>query len=366
MKRGHAARLKKFWKEARARQSSFSTKDLAQLELIVNIGNCSGFGFEVLAKTKADGKLVLLKLFHKNTFEEKVVYGGLINQMKILREKPHPFLPRLLFGGHTKTHVWQALEHVNGGELFKLLGQKKRLSHAYAQFLISEMILTVEHIHSHGFIHRDLKPENFFFRSNGHLVLHELSLAKFIGFEGGAANTFCGTPEYMPPELIKGSSSFASDWWAVGCMLYEFLIGIPPFYDKSVMKMYRNIEKNEVDGKRLAVIAGRDKHCADFISALLVKDPEKRLGYNGADEVKKHALWAGTKWGELLANTTVPEYIPPVKSEAGTELFAEDMRNMEIPIIDLTPGDATKANWRVFNAFDDEKKTSGNDEENPS
>ena len=118
-----------------------------------------------------------------------------------------------------------------GGELFYLLHQKGRLPEQVAKFYFAEILLGLEYIHSKGIIYRDLKPENVLLDIDGHIKLADFGLSKVLSSYDALANSFCGSPEYMSPEMLMGTGhGFAVDYYSLGAILYEMLTGLPPFY----------------------------------------------------------------------------------------------------------------------------------------
>lgn len=135
---------------------------------------------------------------------------------------------------------------MKGGELFQHLRIVKRFREQQTKFIIACLIMGIGHLHNKQYIYRDLKPENILFDEHGYAYLTDFGLAKFLQ-KTEKANTFCGTPEYLPPEIIldKGCNNTA-DWWSLGILTYEMLFGIPPFYSSNIQKMYKNTLLKEV------------------------------------------------------------------------------------------------------------------------
>lgn len=125
------------------------------------------------------------------------------------------------------------MDFIEGGDFYQLLGKRKRLSVDEARFYIAGISLALNYLHNKRIVYRDLKPENILLGADGYAVLADFGLAKDLE-ENSVANSFCGTPEYLSPEMIEGTGhDYTLDWWTLGVFLYELLIGIPPFIDKN-------------------------------------------------------------------------------------------------------------------------------------
>ena len=173
----------------------------------------------------------------------------------ILQTMQHPFLMTLQFAFQSEDKLYMVLEYMKGGELFHWLRQAKRFTEDRAKLYGAEILLALAHLHSHDIVYRDLKPENILMDEDGHLRLTDFGLSKEsvsgAGAEGGT-KTFCGTPEYLAPEILENRGhGKAVDWWSLGVLIYEMMVGRPPFYDKNMQKMY-----SKVRGER----HGEEKH----------------------------------------------------------------------------------------------------------
>lgn len=151
----------------------------------------------------------------------------------------HPFLVQLKFTFQTPQKIYFVMEYQKGGPLFKQLRLKSRFTEQTALFFASQIILALEYLHSNSIIYRDLKPENILLDEKGYIKLTEFEMAKKMKQGLQHTSTFIGTPEYQSPQIIQNQKySYETDWWAFGTLLYELVIGIPPFYDQNIQKMY--------------------------------------------------------------------------------------------------------------------------------
>jgi len=226
-----------------------------------------------------------------------------------------------------------------GGELFFHLKNERRFSESRARMYTAEIALGLGHLHSRNIIYRDLKPENILLDSAGHIRLTDFGLSK--RYEDGAqAQTFCGTPEYLAPEVITGVGHGKEvDWWSLGILLFEMLVGLPPFYSENVNLMYEFIQKAE-----LRVPSFVHQNAKVIITGLLQRDPTRRLGHGPRDveEIKECAFFDPIDWDTLYNRQIQPEFVPKVKSSSDTSNF--DAEFTSEPVVDsVVPPSAISA-----------------------
>ncbi|CAG8459449.1 14899_t:CDS:2 [Acaulospora colombiana] len=198
------------------------------------------------------------------------------------------------FSFQSPEKLYLVLAFVNGGELFYHLQREGRFDEE-----------------------RDLKPENILLDYSGHIALCDFGLCKLNMTESETTNTFCGTPEYLAPELLLGQGYTKTvDWWTLGVLLYEMLTGLPPFYDDNTNEMYRKILQDEL---RFPEEVGNEARL--LLTGLLTRDPNQRLGNNGAQEIKDHPFFASIDWKKLIQKKVQPPFKPSVKSAIDTSNF---------------------------------------------
>jgi serine/threonine protein kinase len=184
-----------------------------------------------------------------------------------------------------------------------------------------------------GFVYRDLKPENVLFDDNGHVKLTDFGYAKNLQ---GADRTssFCGTADYLAPEILKSQAYGKSvDWWSLGCVIYEMLVSVSPFYNPHLKRMYRAIVNDEV--KFPGPVSPLAK---DLISKLLNKDPDQRLG-NGTDDAKEiqgHPFFSTINWQAVFERKVEPLWKPQIRSPMDVSNFSQEF-TAEDPIVSYTP-----------------------------
>ncbi|KAI9299943.1 kinase-like domain-containing protein, partial [Cunninghamella echinulata] len=176
-------------------------------------------------------------------------------------------------------------------------------------------------------IFSDLKPENILIDYNGHIALCDFGLCKLNMKENERTNTFCGTPEYLAPELLLGQGySKTVDWWTLGVLLYEMLTGLPPFYDENTNEMYRKILHEEL---RFPDDISQD--AKSLLTGLLTRDPETRLGNNGTSEIKNHSFFSSIDWHLLMQKKLQPPFKPTVENAYDTTNFDDEFTS-EAPL----------------------------------
>lgn len=157
----------------------------------------------------------------------------------ILLQVNNPFIVSMHYVFQRSYRIYFIMEYVPGGELFRYLREERRLNEIRVKFYSAQIAIALGHLHKSQILYRDLKPENILIDSQGYIKLADFGLAKMAR----ESNSFCGTPEYISPEMLLGlGHDHTVDWWALGILIYEMIIGIPPFYDKSSNKMFLNIE----------------------------------------------------------------------------------------------------------------------------
>jgi len=243
-------------------------------------------------------------------------------ERKILQSLQHPFLMHLRYAFQTEAKLYFVLDYYRGGELFFHLKKKRRFSEHQAMIFVAEVGMALGHLHSLDVIYRDLKPENILLDHSGHVCLTDFGLSKDLGPDNEDAHTFCGTPEYLAPEIVMNlGHGKAVDWWALGILLYELTVGIPPFYSQNVNEMYRKIQEAP-----LLFPPNLSNACKDLITKLLERDPKKRLGSSANDykDIQKHAFFKSIDWQKLYNKEIEAPYKPNVKGLDDTSNF-DDM-----------------------------------------
>jgi serine/threonine protein kinase len=206
-------------------------------------------------------------------------------ERRVLGAVDHPFLMKLHYAFQTGNKLYLVLDYCPGGELFFHLSRYKRFPEGVVRFYSAQLVLALKHLHDGGVIYRDIKPENILLDVEGHIKLGDFGLAK-DGITDAicGAQSVCGTPEYMAPEVInKAGHGTAVDWWGLGMLMYEMLTGLPPWYTKDRQKLFERLR-----GAPLVIPKGVSAPSASIIQGLLTRNPAKRLGALGGQQVLHH------------------------------------------------------------------------------
>ncbi|BES89743.1 Protein kinase C terminal domain [Nesidiocoris tenuis] len=285
---------------------------------------------------KDAGRLYAMKVLKKATIvQKKKTTEHTKTERQVLEAvRQSPFLVTLHYAFQTDAKLHLILDYVSGGELFTHLYQKEHFTEEQVRIYIGEIILALEHLHKLGIIYRDIKLENILLDAQGHIVLTDFGLSKeFLPHETEQrAYSFCGTIEYMAPEVVKGGSSghdIAVDWWSVGVLTYELLTGASPF----TVEGERN-NQQEISRRILRVNPpipeDLSPEVSDFISKLLIKNPRERLGggVEDAEELKRHAFFKGLNWTDLAGKAVPAPFVPKISGELDVSNFSEEFTKM--------------------------------------
>ncbi|MFT7809193.1 serine/threonine-protein kinase Sgk3 [Arapaima gigas] len=233
------------------------------------------FGKVLLAKRKLDGKYYAVKVLQKRVIVNRREQKHIMAERNVLlKNVKHPFLVGLHYSFQTTDKLYFVLDFVNGGELFFHLQRERTFPEPRAKFYVAEMASALGYLHSLNIVYRDLKPENILLDFQGHVVLTDFGLCKEGISLAETTTTFCGTPEYLAPEVLrKQPYDNTVDWWCLGSVLYEMLYGLPPFYSRDTHEMYDNILH-----KALLMRPGASSQAWSILQGLLEKDRTRRLG----------------------------------------------------------------------------------------
>ncbi len=289
------------------------------------------FGKVMLVQKKSDKKLYAMKILSKDMILRRKQVGRTQSENRILRKIDHPYLVGMKYAFQAETKLYLVLDYVNGGDLFGHLQTVKRFNVDQVRLYAAEMVLAFEHLHSLNIVYRDLKPENVLVCFDGHLKLTDFGLIKENMTSESTTSSFCGTPEYLAPEVIVGDKKNPSrygkdvDWWALGILMFEMLVGRPPFFHDDVQRMYNMIMHMPLDeaiGKIHASIE-LPSDVRAILHAFLAKEPKHRLGFGPEDAkpIKQHSFFTSINW-EALERREIPSpYRPKVKDEMDTSNF---------------------------------------------
>ncbi|XP_065161808.1 ribosomal protein S6 kinase alpha-5-like isoform X1 [Atheta coriaria] len=310
--------------------------DMSQFDLLKVLGT-GAYGKVFLVRKRGgsdNGRLYAMKVLKKATIvQKKKTTEHTKTERQVLEAvRDNPFLVTLHYAFQTDAKLHLILDYVAGGELFTHLYQREHFKEHEVRIYIGEIILALEHLHSLGIIYRDIKLENILVDDSGHIVLTDFGLSKELPRDCDAADqraySFCGTIEYMAPEVVKGGTQghdIAVDWWSVGVLTYELLTGASPFTVEGERNTQQEISRRILKTTP-PIPDSLGKHAADFISKLLVKDPRKRLGGGEGDakELKRHSFFKGLDWDALARKEIPAPFVPVIKTELDVSNFSEE------------------------------------------
>eukprot|EP00475_Leptophrys_vorax_P031048 TRINITY_DN4690_c0_g1_i2.p1 TRINITY_DN4690_c0_g1~~TRINITY_DN4690_c0_g1_i2.p1 ORF type:complete len:455 (-),score=114.79 TRINITY_DN4690_c0_g1_i2:1390-2694(-) len=329
---------------------------LEDFELLSVVGRGS-FGKVFQVKKKDTGKIYAMKALKKKALVARKQVAHTKTERRVLQAINHPFIVSLRFAFQTDTKLYMVTDFFNGGELFFHLKNSGRFDEERTVFYAAQIVCALEHLHEKNIIYRDLKPENILLDDQGFVKLTDFGLSKEVEGRDGLTTTFCGTPEYLAPEVLHGNGyGIPIDWWSLGALLFEMLTGLPPYYDENVNAMYEKILHTQPNYP--SYLSAKSK---SVISRLLEKDQTKRLGYkSGASEVKQDPFFSSIDWDKLVAKEVEPPFKPNVTSP-------NDLANIDDEFKSETPKDtpvqksklADKARFSNFTYDGQEMRTDG-------
>ncbi|KAM5158388.1 serine/threonine-protein kinase Sgk3 isoform 1-T2 [Mantella aurantiaca] len=321
----------------------------SDFEYLKLIGKGS-FGKVVLTRGKHDGRYYAVKVLQKKVILNKKEQKHIMAERNVLlKNVKHPFLVHLHYSFQTSDKLFFVLDFINGGELFFHLQRERYFAEQRARFYAAEIACALGYLHSIQIIYRDLKPENILLDSEGHIVLTDFGLCKEGISNSDKTLTFCGTPEYLAPEVIKKQPyDNTVDWWCLGSVLYEMLHGLPPFYNRDVATMYENILH-----KPLTTRPDISLTASSILEELLEKDPKQRLGSNNDfDEIKYHPFFTCIDWNDLGDKKIPPPYDPHVDGPDDISNFDTEFTNAMVPDSVCISSDYSIVNASVEEADD--------------
>mmetsp|Transcript_5702 Transcript_5702/g.7974 ORF Transcript_5702/g.7974 Transcript_5702/m.7974 type:complete len:872 (-) Transcript_5702:25-2640(-) len=318
------------------------------------------FGRIFIARKTQTGDIYCIKCMPKEEMKKRNNLDRIQKEQDIMAHVNNDFIVSLYYSFQSKNNLYLVMEFCGGGDLYSLLDKFGGLDEKVARFYIAELIVALEYLHKMQIIHRDIKPDNVLIASNGHIKLTDFGLSKVVlcnenesllqpkpsptimhsaldssnGYDPNAydievdlsnknqtqeqgerrsrkaAYSYVGTPAYIAPEIILGSGhSYEVDWWSVGVVLFELIVGVPPFDSTEPEEVFEQILKRDIPWDAVVMSA----EAADLIDQLTQIDPTQRLGYHGADEIKAHPFFKTMRWDQVM--NSVPPFIPRIPTD---------------------------------------------------
>ncbi|XP_075039139.1 protein kinase C delta type isoform X2 [Mixophyes fleayi] len=267
------------------------------------------FGKVLLAELKRKNEFFAIKALKKDVvLIDDDVECTMVEKRVLAMAWENPFLTHIYCSFQTKEHLFFVMEFLNGGDLMFHIQDKGRFDLYRATFYAAEILCGLQFLHSRGIIYRDLKLDNVMLDKDGHIKIADFGMCKENIFAENKASTFCGTPDYIAPEILLGHKyTFSVDWWSFGVLLYEMLIGQSPFHGDDEDELFESIRVDTPHFPRWIT-----KESKDILEKLFERDPTKRLGIIG--NIKLHAFFKTINWTALEKKEVDPPFKPKVKS----------------------------------------------------
>ncbi|XP_069834058.1 microtubule-associated serine/threonine-protein kinase 3 isoform X4 [Dendropsophus ebraccatus] len=303
--------------------------DFETIKLISN----GAYGAVYLVRHKETRQRFAMKKINKQNLILRNQIQQVFVERDILTFAENPFVVSMFCSFETRRHLCMVMEYVEGGDCATLLKNMGPLPVDMSRMYFAETVLALEYLHNYGIVHRDLKPDNLLITSLGHIKLTDFGLSK-IGLMNMTTNLYeghiekdtrefldkqvCGTPEYIAPEVIlRQGYGKPVDWWAMGIILYEFLVGCVPFFGDTPEELFGQVISDDI------VWPGGEEtlptDAQDLITRLLRQNPLERLGTGGAQEVKHHVFFHSLDWNGLLRQKA--EFVPQLEADDDTSYF---------------------------------------------
>ncbi|KAH6898435.1 kinase-like domain-containing protein [Thelonectria olida] len=303
----------------RSERKHFGPTDFDILKLIGK----GTFGQVYQVRKKDTQRIYAMKVLQKKVIVQKKEVAHTVGERNILvrtATSDSPFIVGLKFSFQTPSELYLVTDYMSGGELFWHLQKEGRFDEKRAKFYIAELILAIQHLHNNDIVYRDLKPENILLDANGHIALCDFGLSKANLTKNDTTNTFCGTTEYLAPEVLLDESGYTKmvDFWSLGVLVFEMCCGWSPFYAEDTQQMYKNIAFGKVRFPRDTL----SQEGRNFVKGLLNRNPKHRLGAtDDAEELKRHPFFGDIDWTLLSKKLISPPFKPKLKSETDVSYF---------------------------------------------
>ena len=272
-----------------------------------------GFAKVVMVRHKATRRVYAMKILRKRVVADRKQKEHTRTERSVLGFVKHPFIVGLNFAFQTRDSLYLVLDYCAGGELFFHLQKRRIFDEATTRFYTAQLVVALAYLHERDVVYRDLKPENVLLGADGYIKLADFGLSKEGVASTHGSHSFCGTPEYLAPEIIeKRGHGTAVDWWSLGMLVYEMLTGLPPWYTESRPKLYESLCSADLrfDSGPAARVS---PDAQDLIRRLLHRDPAKRLGSGrtGMKDIVEHPFFGDTDYFMALLHKEVPPPICP-------------------------------------------------------
>ncbi|KAK6495490.1 Serine/threonine kinase [Arthrobotrys musiformis] len=332
-----------------ARSESARKIGLDHFNFLAVLGK-GNFGKVMLAETKATKQLYAIKVLKKEFIIENDEVESIRSEKRVFliaNKERHPFLLNLHACFQTETRVYFVMEYISGGDLMLHI-QRGQFGTKRAQFYAAEVCLALKYFHENGVIYRDLKLDNILLTLDGHIKIGDYGLCKEEMWYGSTTSTFCGTPEFMAPEILLDKRyGRAVDWWAFGVLIYQMLLQQSPFRGEDEDEIYDAILSDE---PLYPIHMPRDS--VSILQKLLTREPELRLGSGPTDaqEIMSHAFFRNVNWDDIYNKRVPSPFLPQISSPTDTSNFDQEFTSVT-PVLTPVQSVLTQAMQEEFRGF---------------
>jgi hypothetical protein len=290
-----AAWVNKIREVISAVHSKVTVSDFENIKLLGR----GSYGKVFLVRFIRTGQLFAMKTLSKKKLVNFDLIGRTEAERNVLIRANHPFLVSARWSFQSESKAFLVMDYVAGGDLGARLAKEGRFDEERTRIYAAELILAISYLHEIGVIHRDLTPGNILLDDGGHVRIADFGFVK-EKMNGQTTETFCGTPQYIAPEIIGNKPyNHMCDWWSLGILIFEMLYSKPPWHDPNVNSIFKSILYGEIKFPPEA-----NQEAVSLVRGFCVKDPGKRLGVNGIHEIQVHPFFAGLDWAVVLEKHT--------------------------------------------------------------
>lgn len=310
------------------------------------------FGKVMLAEKKGSDEVYAVKVLKKDVIIQDDDVDCTMTEKRILAlAARHPFLTALHSCFQTRDRLFFVMEYVNGGDLMFQIQRARKFDEARARFYAAEVTLALQFLHRNGVIYRDLKLDNILLDYEGHCKIADFGMCKENIRDGTTTTTFCGTPDYIAPEILQELEYGPSvDWWALGVLMYEMMAGQPPFEADNEDDLFESILHDDV-----LYPVWLSKEAVSILKGFMTKNPSKRLGcvpsQNGEEAIRRHAFFKEMDWDALEARRVKPPFRPKIKTKKDVNNFDADFTKEEPVLTPINPEVVRAINQDEFQGF---------------
>ncbi|KAI1894418.1 hypothetical protein AGOR_G00115600 [Albula goreensis] len=326
--------------------------------IFIKVLGKGSFGKVMLAELKGTDEVYAVKVLKKDVILQDDDVDCTLTEKRILAlARRHPYLTQLFCCFQTKDRLFFVMEYVNGGDLMFQIQRSRKFDEARSRFYAAEVTSALMFLHQHGVIYRDLKLDNILLDAEGHCKLADFGMCKEGILNGVTTTTFCGTPDYIAPEILQELEYGPSvDWWALGVLMYEMMAGQPPFEADNEDDLFESILHDDV-----LYPVWLSKEAVGILKAFMTKSPNKRLGcvvaQGGEEAIKAHPFFKEIDWVLLEQRKIKPPFKPRIKTKRDVNNFDQDFTREEpvlTPVEDAIIKQINQEEFKGFSYFGEE------------